>query len=950
MPETTPSLVDTIVVRGAREHNLKDIDIDIPKDSLVVVTGLSGSGKSSLAFDTIYAEGQRRYVESLSAYARQFLEQMEKPNVDALEGLAPAISIEQKTTNQSPRSTVGTITEIYDYLRLLYAKMAKPVSPDSGEELTTFSPEQIVDRIMSLEKDTRVQLLAPIVVARKGEHAKELEAARRAGFSKVRVNKETHDLLDEIPIEKNKKNNISIVIDRLIIRPDARKRLSQSVDSALKLAGAIYIEAQLPSGEFTAFTLSTGLSYGEAGTVLPKLEPRLFSFNSPLGACPACNGLGYLNEFDPYKIAPNPELSIEEGALENWTGRFPPNSPTHEAQVIACVANHFRFSLKTPLESLSEKNFSILFYGSGKEEIEFSFRGRQSKYKTKRKFSGVIHDFQKKLDVATPDELAYLEKYISKKSCTACNGDRLRPESLAFRILGKNIAEVSALELTPALEFFKSIKLSERDQAVAGAVLKEIVSRLEFLLGVGLSYLSLSRQANSLSGGEMQRVRLATQIGASLVGVLYVLDEPSIGLHQRDNERLLSSLKELRDRGNTVIVVEHDRDTIEAADHVIDMGPAAGKQGGKIIAEGTPKEIIAAKNSITGHYLSGIDKIPVPDVRRPRSKERQVVLKGCSLNNLKSITASFPLGLLLCISGVSGSGKSTLIFDTLIPAIQANRRKNKQNVGYTEALGLDLVDRIIHVDQSPIGRTPRSNPATYSGLFSPIRTLFSQTVDAQIMGFEPGRFSFNVKGGRCETCEGAGAIRVEMHFLPDVFVPCHICNGKRYNRETLSVRYKGKNIAEVLAMTVEEALEFFANIPSIERILRVLSDVGLGYITLGQSATTLSGGEAQRMKLSRELSKRSTGRSIYVLDEPSTGLHFKDIHQLIKVLHALVDQGNTVIVIEHNLDILKHADYLIDLGQEGGSGGGEIIAEGTPEEVVKKGIGYTAKYLKPYLK
>jgi excinuclease ABC subunit A len=945
-----PNLESTIIVRGAREHNLKNIDIDIPKNSLVVITGLSGSGKSSLAFDTIYAEGQRRYVESLSAYARQFLEQMNKPDVDSLEGLAPSVSIEQRTTSLNPRSTVGTITEIYDYMRLLWAKVSKPLM-QGNEQLLSQTPSQIVDRIMELGDGARIQVLAPIVISRKGEHAKEIELARKSGFSKIRINQNTFDIFDDLKIDKQKKNSISIIVDRVILKSENRARIAKAVDQAIKTAkGNVLIES-IKEEEVKFFTFTTGLSDPVSGLSLPKLEPRLFSFNSPVGACPACNGLGYLYEFDADLILSDPTLSIAEGALENWTGKHIPNNPSYEIQVLDALSKHFKFDLNKPFHSLPQKIKDLLFYGSGKEEIQFSFKGRQSNYKTKRSFEGILKDLEKKRKIAGEDDQEEFEQFISRNPCEECKGARLKPESLAYKIEGKSIAEASGLPLREALQFFEGIRLYGNEATVADVLLKEIQSRIGFLIDVGLDYLDLSRSTTTLSGGETQRVRLATQIGASLVGVLYVLDEPSIGLHQRDNNKLIESLKELRDRGNSLIVVEHDRDTIEQADYVVDMGPGAGKLGGEIVAKGTPPQVMKSPKSPTGRYLQGYDQIPVPTTRRKMDLSRLIEIHGCRGNNLQSVSAKFPLGNLICVSGVSGSGKSTLIFDTLVPALkQKLYRSSTQVAPYSEITGTEHLDKVVHVDQSPIGRSPRSNPATYSGVFTQIRMLFAQTTEAQVRGYDIGRFSFNVKGGRCEICEGDGAIKVEMHFLPDVYVPCHACNGLRYNRETLSVRYKGKNIADVLAMPIDEALKFFENVPSIDKFLRVLSDVGLGYVTLGQSATTLSGGEAQRMKLSKELSKRPTGRTMYILDEPSTGLHFQDISQLLSVIHRLVDQGNTVLVIEHNLDILKHADYLIDLGPEGGKGGGQILAAGTPEEVVAKNLGHTARYLAPYLK
>lgn len=944
-------LESTIIIRGAREHNLKNVDLDIPKNAMVVITGLSGSGKSSLAFDTIYAEGQRRYVESLSAYARQFLEQMTKPDVDSLEGLSPAVSIEQRTTSHNPRSTVGTVTEIYDYMRVLWAKVAKPETA-AGRELLSQTPEQIVDRVMSLDDGARIQILAPIVTARKGEHAKELEAARKSGFSKVKINAQTYDLFDELPIDKNKKNNVSIVIDRLLVKAENRGRIAKAIDLAIKMAKGNVLVESVGEGEAKTFSYSTGLSDPNTGMSLPSPEPRLFSFNSPVGACPACNGLGYLFEFDPDLIVNDPSLSLTDGALENWTGKNPPGKPSYEDQALEALAKHYKFDLTKPYAKLPEKIKSLLFYGSGKDEIQFAFKGKQGNYKTKRSFEGILKDFERKQKNSDQEELEFFDQFIARHACEECKGMRLKPEALAFKLNGKSISEACGLPLKEGLAYFNGLKLVGKEAQVADLLLKEIRSRIGFLIDVGLEYIDLSRSTNTLSGGETQRVRLATQIGASLVGVLYVLDEPSIGLHQRDNEKLIGSLRELRDRGNSVLVVEHDRDTIEAADYVIDMGPGAGKLGGEVISKGTPAEVIADPKSPTGRYLKGYDQIPVPKTRRPIDPKRLIEIKGCTGNNLKSVDAKLPLGSLVCVAGVSGSGKSTLIFDTLVPALKQKlyRSAGSAVAPYKELKGSEHLDKVIHVDQSPIGRSPRSNPATYSGVFTQIRTLFAQTVEAQVRGYDMGRFSFNVKGGRCDTCEGDGAIKVEMHFLPDVYVPCHVCGGVRYNRETLSVKYKGKSIADVLAMTIEEALVFFDKVPNIEKFLRVLADVGLGYVTLGQSATTLSGGEAQRMKLSKELAKRPTGRTLYVLDEPSTGLHFSDIDMLLGVIHRLVDQGNTVLIIEHNLDILKHADYLIDLGPEGGSGGGQIIAAGTPEEVIKNKQSPTARFLAPYLK
>jgi excinuclease ABC subunit A len=938
-----------IIIRGAREHNLRNVSLDIPKNSLVVITGLSGSGKSSLAFDTIYAEGQRRYVESLSAYARQFLEQMHKPDVDSLDGLAPAVSIEQRTTSHNPRSTVGTVTEIYDYLRLLFAKVGKPLSA-SGDAMTAQSAGQIVDRIMGLDVGVRLQFLAPLVVSRKGEHRKEIEAARKTGFAKIRVNSQTIDVFEEIQLDKNKKHSISLLIDRVVLKEDQRARIQKAVDQAVKAGrGSVVVEA-VGENRTKTLTFSTGLSDPGTGHALPKAEPRLFSFNSPVGACPACKGLGYIEEFDPAMIAPDGNLSILAGALSGWTGTPLSGKISHEFQTLESLAKHFKFDMNKPFASLSQKVRDLIFYGSGKEEIQFQYKGKQSNFKTKRAFEGILAELERKERMAEERERESLQELKSRQACQVCGGDRLKPESLAFKVGGLNIAEITRLPLRECLAHMSQLQFHGTEAQLASVMLREINTRLGFLIDVGLDYLSISRPTNTLSGGETQRVRLATQIGASLVGVLYVLDEPSIGLHQRDNSKLIQSLKMLRDRGNSVLVVEHDRDTIEQADHVIDMGPGAGRLGGNVVAEGTPDVIINTAESPTGRYLRGLDQIKLPEKRRASDPKRKLRLSGCKGNNLKNVSVDFPLGQLVCVSGVSGSGKSTLIFDTLIPALkQKIYRSQVMTAPFDQIEGAEHLDKVVNVDQSPIGRSPRSNPATYSGVFTHIRALFASTPEAQIRGFDQGRFSFNVKGGRCDVCEGDGAIKVEMHFLPDVYVPCHVCGGLRYNRETLAVKYKGKSIADVLAMTIAEAHQFFSAVPTIARFLQVLVDVGLGYVALGQSATTLSGGEAQRMKLAKELSKRPTGRTLYVLDEPSTGLHFQDVDQLLKVIHQLVDLGNSVIIIEHNLDILKHADTLIDLGPEGGAGGGLIVATGTPEEVVAKGQGYTAPYLRPYV-
>jgi excinuclease ABC subunit A len=937
-----------IIIRGAREHNLKNISLDIPKNSLTVITGVSGSGKSSLAFDTIYAEGHRRYVESLSTYARQFLDQLQKPEVDSIDGLSPAISIEQRNSNKNPRSTVGTVTEIYDYLRLLYAKISRPYSPVTGEELRPQSSEEIVDRIMALDEGTKFILLAPIAIERKGEHRKELERAVKAGFSSAKVNGKIVDLENDISLDKQKKHNISIIIDRLVRKGDIRVRLSQSVATALKMTEGFVSVQPLDQGKEILF--NTHFACPVSGVSFPAPEPRLFSFNSPVGACPACSGLGYKTIFDPDLIAPDKSLSIPSGALSKWCGDSSTSATNRNFQVLENLARHYKFDLSLPFYRLSEEAKKIIFFGTGKEEIQFKLKKDGSSYRALQPFDGIIADYEKRALVASPDELEALEELQAKLPCSACNGDRLKPETLAFRISGKNISEMARLSNEDLRALVLSLDLKPQDREIAKDILKEIETRLGFLINVGLSYISLSRPAGTLSGGEIQRVHLATQIGGSLIGVLYILDEPSIGLHQRDNTKLIDSLRDLQRRGNTVLVVEHDRDTMEVADFIVDMGPGAGAHGGEVISMGTPKEIINDPKSITGRFLRGKETISMPKVRRTLDWKRSILLSGCTENNLRDVTLKIPLGSLICVTGVSGSGKSSLILKTLVPAIRERIYRGRARVkNYAAIEGIDEIDKVINVDQSPIGRSPRSNPATYTGVFSMIRLLFSQTKDALVRGYKAGRFSFNVKAGRCQTCEGAGYIKVEMHFLPDVFIPCHVCGGARYNRETLSVKYKGKNIAEVLDMPVEEAYAFFQSVPQIEKFLKILVDVGLGYVRLGQSATTLSGGEAQRMKLAKELSKKPTGKTIYVMDEPSTGLHFQDIEKLLGVLHRLVDNGNTMIIIEHNLDIIKNADHIIDVGPEGGNAGGAIVYEGSPEGLLKVKESYTGKYLAPYL-
>ncbi len=939
--------LSSIRIKGAKEHNLKNVDLTLPRDKLIVITGLSGSGKSSLAFDTIYAEGQRRYVESLSAYARQFLGLMEKPDVEYIEGLSPAISIEQKTTSKNPRSTVGTVTEIYDYLRLLFARIGIRHCPDCGRIIETQSVDQIVDSIMNLREGTKIHVLAPLVRERKGEYKKLLTDLLAEGFTRVRIDDEVHTLDDVENIELGRyfKHNIDIVVDRLVIKKGIEERLSDSVETALEKSGGT-LTVQVIDGE--ELTFSEKLACPECGIGFEEMEPAAFSFNSPQGACPECHGLGTSMEFDPDLIVPDRTLSLNEGAVEPWYSK---KADGYYMQSLQSLANYMGFSMDTPFEELDPGIQHIIFNGS-EELIPFVHVGKNGgMWKHKGRFKGVIANLSKVYEgTESENSKERMSRYISTKPCLTCHGKRLKPVSIAVTIDGKNIINVTEMSVEEALEFFKELetKLNDREYTIARLILKEIKARLGFLVDVGLDYLTLSRSAATLSGGEAQRIRLATQIGSSLMGVLYILDEPSIGLHQRDNLRLITTLKHLRDIGNTVIVVEHDEETITNADYVVDMGPGAGIHGGEIVAEGTPKEIMKNKSSTTGKYLSGKVKIEVPESRREATGT--MVLRGASQNNLKSIDVEFPLGILLCITGVSGSGKSTLINETLNKVLAKQLNKARDIPGkYSSIDGLGNVDKVITIDQSPIGRTPRSNPATYTNLFTPIRELFSQTKMSRARGYKPGRFSFNVRGGRCEACSGDGIITIEMHFLPDVYVPCEVCHGKRYNRETLEVTYKDKNIAEVLDMTVEEALEFFENVPTISRKLQTLNDVGLGYIKLGQSSTTLSGGEAQRVKLATELSKRSTGKTVHILDEPTTGLHFDDVKKLLEVLQRLVDAGNTVIVIEHNLDVIKTADWIIDLGPEGGDRGGEVIAQGTPEEVAKSDISYTGKFLKKML-
>ena len=939
--------MDQIVIKGAREHNLKNVDVTIPRDKLVVFTGLSGSGKSSLAFDTIYADGQRRYVESLSSYARMFLGQMEKPDVDSIEGLSPAISIDQKTTSKNPRSTVGTVTEIYDYLRLLYARIGVPHCPVCGREITQQTVDQIVDQILSLPEKTRVQILAPVIRGRKGEHQKELENARKSGYVRVRVDGILYDLSEEIKLEKNKKHNIEIVVDRLAVSDSIKSRLTDSIETALRLSGGLMI-ADVPGGEEMLF--SQNYACPDHGVSIGELEPRMFSFNNPMGACPTCTGLGTFMKVDPDMVIPNKNLSIREGAIKA-SGWYIGESGTIAQMYYEALAKHYGFSLDTPVKELTKKQLDALLYGTKGERIHMVRKKEYGTGSYDTEFEGIVNNLERRFRETQSSFIRdEITQVMSSVPCPDCHGERLKPEYLAVTVGGKNISEFCKMSVTDALNFVEELELSSRDAMIGAQILKEIKARLGFLQSVGLDYLTLSRASATLSGGESQRIRLATQIGSSLVGVLYILDEPSIGLHQRDNDKLLATLQRLRDLGNTLIVVEHDEDTMRAADYIVDVGPGAGVHGGQIVCAGTPKEIMACKESITGQYLSGARKVPVPEVRRPGNGGFLTVRKARQ-NNLKGIDVKIPLGTFTCVSGVSGSGKSSLVNEILYKTLAAELNGAKAKPGLSDGIdGMEQLDKVIDIDQSPIGRTPRSNPATYTGVFTDIRELFAQTADAKMRGYGSSRFSFNVKGGRCEACEGDGILKIEMHFLPDVFVPCEVCKGKRYNRETLEVKYKGKSIYDVLEMTVEEAMTFFESLPRIRRKIATLFEVGLGYIKLGQPATTLSGGEAQRVKLATELSKRSTGKTIYILDEPTTGLHTYDVQKLIEVLQKLVDAGNTVVVIEHNLDVLKTADWVIDLGPEGGDRGGTLVAAGTPEELVKIPESYTGQYLKPLLK
>ncbi|MCO7263293.1 excinuclease ABC subunit UvrA [Dickeya zeae] len=940
--------MDKIEIRGARTHNLKNINLIIPRDKLIVVTGLSGSGKSSLAFDTLYAEGQRRYVESLSAYARQFLSLMEKPDVDHIEGLSPAISIEQKSTSHNPRSTVGTITEIHDYLRLLFARVGEPRCPEHDIPLDAQTVSQMVDNVLSQPEGKRLMLLAPIVKERKGEHTKTLENLATQGYIRARIDGEVCDLSDPPKLELQKKHTIEVVVDRFKVRSDLAQRLAESFETALELSGGTAVVADMDDPNAPELLFSANFACPVCGYSMHELEPRLFSFNNPAGACPTCDGLGVQQFFDPARVVQNGELSLAGGAIRGWDRRN-----FYYFQMLRSLAEHYEFDVEAPFDSLSPAVQKVILYGSGKENIEFKYINDRGDTSVRRHpFEGVLNNMERRYketeSTAVREELA---KFISNRPCASCNGTRLREEARHVYVEQTTLPQIADMSIGHAMEFFHNIKLSGQRAKIAEKVLKEIGDRLRFLVNVGLNYLSLSRSAETLSGGEAQRIRLASQIGAGLVGVMYVLDEPSIGLHQRDNERLLETLIHLRNLGNTVIVVEHDEDAIRAADHIIDIGPGAGVHGGQVIAEGTATQIMAVPESLTGQFLSGARKIEIPAQRVQADPSKVLKLIGARGNNLKDVTLTLPVGLFTCITGVSGSGKSTLINDTLFPIAQRQLNGGELNepAPYREIQGLEQFDKVIDIDQSPIGRTPRSNPATYTGVFTPIRELFAGVPEARSRGYNPGRFSFNVRGGRCEACQGDGVIKVEMHFLPDIYVPCDQCKGKRYNRETLEIKYKGKSIHEVLEMTIEDAREFFDAIPALARKLQTLIDVGLSYIRLGQSATTLSGGEAQRVKLARELSKRGTGQTLYILDEPTTGLHFADIQQLLAVLHQLRDQGNTIVVIEHNLDVIKTADWIVDLGPEGGSGGGEILVSGTPETVAQCEQSHTARFLKPIL-
>ncbi|WP_026700710.1 excinuclease ABC subunit UvrA [Salibacterium aidingense] len=936
--------VENLQIKGARSHNLKDIDVTIPRGKLVVLTGLSGSGKSSLAFDTIYAEGQRRYVESLSAYARQFLGQMDKPDVDSIEGLSPAISIDQKTTSRNPRSTVGTVTEIYDYLRLLFARVGRPICPKHGVEISSQTVQQMVDMMMEYPERTKMQILAPLISGRKGEHVKVLDDLKKKGFVRVRVDGEMREVSEEISLEKNKKHDIEVVVDRVVIKEGVDTRLSDSLETALELSGGKAM-ADVIDGEELLFNQHHACPH--CGFSIGELEPRLFSFNSPFGACPSCDGLGSKLEVDEELVIPDWDRTLNDHAIAAWE----PTSSNYYPQLLSSVCRHFNIDMNTPVKELPQEKVDILLHGSSKERMTFRYENDRGRI-TERNiyFEGVLNNVSRRYHETSSDFIReQMEQYMAKTNCPTCKGHRLRKESLAVKVGGSHIGEVADLSIKDARSFFEYLELSEKELTIARLILREIEERLGFLINVGLDYLTLSRSAGTLSGGEAQRIRLATQIGSSLMGVLYILDEPSIGLHQRDNNRLIQTLERMRDLGNTLIVVEHDEDTMLAADHIVDIGPGAGVHGGYVVSEGTPDEIKEDRESLTGQYLSGAKFIPLPAVRR-QPQNRWVTIKGARENNLRNVNAKVPLGLLTAVTGVSGSGKSTLINDILYKSLAQKLHRGKDKPGaHKKVEGIEQLEKVVDIDQSPIGRTPRSNPATYTGVFDDIRDVFAMTNEAKTRGYKKGRFSFNVKGGRCEACKGDGIIKIEMHFLPDVYVPCEECGGTRYNRDTLDIRYKGKNIADVLAMTVEEALSFFENIPKIRRKIQTLYDVGLGYITLGQQATTLSGGEAQRVKLASQLQRRSTGKSLYILDEPTTGLHVDDIDRLMTVLQRLVDNGDTVIIIEHNLDVIKTVDHIIDLGPEGGDGGGKIVTTGSPENVAEDKQSYTGYYLKPIL-
>ena len=936
-----------ITIKGAREHNLKNIDIKIPRDEMVVITGLSGSGKSSLAFDTIYAEGQRRYMESLSSYARQFLGQAEKPEVDKIEGLSPAISIDQKSTNRNPRSTVGTVTEIYDYFRLLYARIGIPHCPKCGREIMRQTVDQMVDTVMALPEGTKFQLLAPVVRGRKGRHEKVLAQAKRSGYVRVLVDGSMYDLSEEIALDKNKKHDISIVVDRLVVKEGIRRRLNDSIETVMKLAEGLMV-VDVIGGK--AINMSNSFSCPDCGISIDEIEPRSFSFNNPFGACPTCFGLGYKMEFDVDLMIPDQSISIADGAIVVLGWQSCTDKKSYTRAILDALAEEYNFDLDTPFNEMSEEARNIILYGTNGHEVKVHYKGQRGEGTYNVAFEGLIKNVQRRYrEVGSESMKEEYESFMTITPCDDCGGQRLKKESLAVTVGGKNIYEITKYSIDKLVEFLDNIELTDRQRFIGGGILKEINSRLHFLLDVGLNYLALYRPTGSLSGGEAQRIRLATQIGSGLVGVAYILDEPSIGLHQRDNDKLIATLKHLRDLGNTLIVVEHDEDTMLAADHIVDIGPGAGEHGGEVIAEGTAEEIMANEKSITGAYLSGRIKIPVPKVRKEPTG--WITVKGARVNNLKNIDVPFPLGVMTCVTGVSGSGKSSLVNEIMYKHLARDLNRARLKPGDHDGIeGLEQLDKVINIDQSPIGRTPRSNPATYCGVFDMIRDLFAGTKDAKSRGYKKGRFSFNVSGGRCEACKGDGIIKIEMHFLPDVYVPCEVCGGKRYNRETLEVMYKGKNIYDVLDMTVDEACEFFENVPTILRKIETLKEVGLGYIRLGQPSTTLSGGEAQRVKLATELSRRSTGKTVYILDEPTTGLHFADVHKLVEILHRLSEGGNTVIVIEHNLEVIKTADYIIDIGPEGGDKGGTVVAAGTPEEIAKKKKSYTGQYLKKMLK